>query len=445
MIIKSIKISELHGEYDYDVKFDSKLTFLYGTNGSGKTTILNILASIITGKLYNLIEYSFKEISLYYAQEESEKSDVIQIIPILNNNSLNNIKVIFNKGNYYLENIDFFLKNVDDEDIDVEFFRKYPIVESIKKLFNYIYLPLSRYGGDISFSSHNYYRYFSKRTYYTKFQNPYNTYLNESLENIDDLIRRTYTKISINENLINDKFRKAILSSSISLSDKLSINKIFDGIDNSKLSDFDESHKKYIQISKDIGIYDEKFNTKVEKFFQELKQLYENHKNKDGLSFELVLKYTEFLKIQDMAKIAEFFEKQKEENRKSINLFKDIINSFLQFSNSNKSIDISNKNGDINFTVHDRLLKLSNMSSGEKQIIITFASLIFGLSDNSTGIFIVDEPEASLHLGWQAMFIETIFKVKKKVQLIFATHSPELIGKYNKNAVMLNNKYKGNT
>lgn len=93
--------------------------------------------------------------------------------------------------------------------------------------------------------------------------------------------------------------------------------------------------------------------------------------------------------------------------------------------------------GEVIFKTRGDNLLLKDLSSGEKQIVITFASLIFGLKGDGTGIFIVDEPEASLHLEWQNKFVPAILKTNIKLQLIFATHSPELIGKYRKNAVRL--------
>ena len=52
------------------------------------------------------------------------------------------------------------------------------------------------------------------------------------------------------------------------------------------------------------------------------------------------------------------------------------------------------------------------------------------MDQRKTSIVIVDEPELSLHLSWQRMFIKKSLEVGKGVQLIFATHSPEIIGKY---------------
>ena len=64
--ILSIKIDGLYDLYNYDIEFNPELTFLYGENGCGKTTILNILSSIVTGKFYELYEYQFKVITLSF-------------------------------------------------------------------------------------------------------------------------------------------------------------------------------------------------------------------------------------------------------------------------------------------------------------------------------------------------------------------------------------------
>ncbi len=45
-----------------------------------------------------------------------------------------------------------------------------------------------------------------------------------------------------------------------------------------------------------------------------------------------------------------------------------------------------------------------------------------------TGIFIIDEPELSLHVEWQNKFIPNLLEVAGGTQLILATHSPEIIG-----------------
>ena len=70
------------------------------------------------------------------------------------------------------------------------------------------------------------------------------------------------------------------------------------------------------------------------------------------------------------------------------------------------------------------------MSSGEKQLLTFFANLIFNVDRKSSGIFVVDEPELSLHLSWQKIFVDKAININNNIQLIFATHAPEIIGRY---------------
>ncbi|MFT7031506.1 MAG: DNA repair exonuclease SbcCD ATPase subunit, partial [Marinoscillum sp.] len=54
MKILNIKIEKLYGYIDKKIDFNDDLTLLVGINGSGKTSILNILNWIISPSLPNL-------------------------------------------------------------------------------------------------------------------------------------------------------------------------------------------------------------------------------------------------------------------------------------------------------------------------------------------------------------------------------------------------------
>ena len=73
MIINRLELKGLHGIYNYSVAFRENLTFIYGENGCGKTTILDIVSSIVTGRLYNLFRYKFDELTLSYRENKRER------------------------------------------------------------------------------------------------------------------------------------------------------------------------------------------------------------------------------------------------------------------------------------------------------------------------------------------------------------------------------------
>ena len=448
MMIKKIAIQNLHDEYDYEIEFDPQLTFLFGSNGCGKTTILNMLASIVTGKLYNLVDYVFDKVQLDY-MGGNKKYEKIEIIIEKLGKDIRNMEIIFEGRKYQIEDIEnlrerLYRKNEDDN-IERSFFSTYSFAEKIKRTFNYVYLPLNRYGNDAYGMDREYFRYINRRNYFLHQQNSYNTYLNESLQYVSELIKESCMNINVQENRINDKFRKDVLSSSIRISSDMPIKQIIDEIENCKWEDVLKSKTAYIKTLNDIGVYDNNLQFKIEQFFDEFEEAYNDYEQKStnkensGIRIDLAWKYAEFLKIKGIAELAKENEKRKENVRKPKEIFLEVINDFFVNSGTDKKI-IINSEGQVRFETHNKTLSLKDLSSGEKQIVITFASLIFGLKGRTTGIFIVDEPEASLHLEWQTKFVSAIMKTNKNVQMIFATHSPELIGKYRDKAVKLTRK-----
>ena len=79
MKITRFKIKELHGIFDYDVRLNEDLTFIYGENGSGKTTVLNMLDSVVSGEVYKLFNYSFKEVIVYYEKRKNGVKSLVKV------------------------------------------------------------------------------------------------------------------------------------------------------------------------------------------------------------------------------------------------------------------------------------------------------------------------------------------------------------------------------
>ena len=70
---------------------------------------------------------------------------------------------------------------------------------------------------------------------------------------------------------------------------------------------------------------------------------------------------------------------------------------------------------------------LSSLSSGERQITTIFYA-VGQLS--SQGIVLIDEPEISLHVGWQRKILKTLETMFKAEQIIACTHSPVIGADY---------------
>jgi ABC-type cobalamin/Fe3+-siderophores transport system ATPase subunit len=81
------------------------------------------------------------------------------------------------------------------------------------------------------------------------------------------------------------------------------------------------------------------------------------------------------------------------------------------------------------FTLRDgTTLRPSQLSSGEQQMLVLAYQLLFESAPGT--LLLIDEPEISLHVGWQSTFIEDITEMgrQRRLQFLLATHSPTLIG-----------------
>ena len=451
VIISKLLIRGLHGIYNYDVSFNDDLTFIFGENGCGKTTILNIVSAVVTGKLYNLFDYHFDEIVLYYRNRSAKrkKEESVRIVSMENRYKITlespKIEELIHDVRAFRE-----YDREDEYSLERRFFSEYESPNYLKKAFNYIYLPLSRnsQNGINAFDAMPTRRKYAPR--YSERDLINKNYLNDSLRYIEELVRDGFMRISTAENAINLKFRKDLLASSLDVTSNYDVSSLTVGGSNPpSLAEIENKRKEYVKILKSLGEWNDDMNSRVDSFFSKYKGAYKdmqdmgNAKKSDSLTtaalaMNYLLMTLGFYRITQIAAQAQAVEEEKETVRSPMDAFLTTVNKFLSVSEDKKHIEI-NADGRIVVTADSprRSVSLYHLSSGEKQIIIIFAYLIFGLTTNKNGIYIIDEPEASLHLAWQRMFVKSIRNVNSSIQLIFATHAPEIIGRDSDHAVKL--------
>ena len=93
------------------------------------------------------------------------------------------------------------------------------------------------------------------------------------------------------------------------------------------------------------------------------------------------------------------------------------------FAETGKKVD-RDKN-EISFLLDEQQISAFQLSSGEKQLLIILLTVL--VQDNKPSILFMDEPEISLHIDWQRKLIKYIRELNPNVQIILATHSPDII------------------
>ncbi len=116
---------------------------------------------------------------------------------------------------------------------------------------------------------------------------------------------------------------------------------------------------------------------------------------------------------------------------KRLDLFRRIINSKFSYKEilidrekgflfkSNYPEDVANEVSDF--------LSPSSLSLGEQHELVMIYEILFQVKKHS--LVLIDEPELSLHLGWQVKFLEDLQEISALADLDFliATHAPSLI------------------
>ena len=442
MVIKSLNVNGLFGYINKSIEFDEELTILVGINGSGKTTILQIIEWLFTPSISKLSSIEFKTLDLVFIINDieykihCEHSDSV-FSYILNEDDERIGSIINFKEKSFEEtieeiNIKEFIKNTLNKNNDlieiIESF-KVPIFIDIKR--NTSLRNINRNTSvekksrdyDLGYESSGYDDLFFLDTEltpieYGKFlitknhQILLNKFRNSLEEAIFNLIKMNFESLEIQTEPPQDSELDEIIDNSRNLFSQ----DIFNSVDTFPLVDyFIDNH--ILEIKSQLKTY--KFllsNGSIPKEFFSY--------------FGVALKVAQLKKINEIAKQLEkdyylIFENF-HEYLETLNLF---------FADTKKEIDITRISeiyitilNQEKFSKNSTISDFNLLSSGEQQLFLLFTFISFS---NDGGVFLIDEPEISLHVLWQENLIPQLKKLNNtKNQLIIATHSPILVGQY---------------
>ncbi|TKI46919.1 AAA family ATPase [Bacillus mycoides] len=434
-------------ERNYHIRFHDDITLLYGVNGCGKTTILNILSTIISGELLNLGRYNFKYLELTISDhEEGTNEEKIFIketthnVPMYQIHFRDRMAIVpkeVDERNIDFDDIGFEKRAASQENLYMEregiieikddYFDKYytELVYEIKKTFYQLYIPLTRKS-----VSNNRMRIpgrsmgEDRKTSYSDA----NTYLDNSVKVAIRQLRDYRVRVTMRENRILERLKGQILKLALASNEVEIENFNLDEMIyfNSDLSDMLSISNFDIPIEQNLDALRDRLESYRESFEIDLNN---NMRIMDPMGFaNFVAAMSQLNKFAQIAKEIDKANNRREQAGLPVNQLVKIINQFLKDSEKEVFLDSGNilkfrRKGS------NKKQSIGVMSSGEKQIVIFFIYVILGVAaEKRKGIFIIDEPELSLHVEWQNKFISNLIKAAGDTQLILATHSPEIIG-----------------
>lgn len=260
-------------------------------------------------------------------------------------------------------------------------------------------------------------------------------------------LKDTYKKAS---NFISSQTEQTLKSGS--LNDDIGNTRNFCG---ATLYDLIETENLFLESTSAVAYIDDQIHFNYERKLE--KALYDKEPNLNKTLFILItelissdfVKATVSEKVEDtvkklMQRFLESSNKNKKPNEKAaldyihknmdknfiLNNSEDLFSRSELFQDINRFFESTNRkmiwnNNRICLELADgTIIDWYNFSKGEKTLLSLFL-MVYLYRD--TSVFLMDEPESSLHVEWQRMLFPALLKMAPNSQFIVATHSPFLV------------------
>lgn len=449
----------VHEYINFDINFNKDVNFIAGLNGSGKTTALNIIASMLAPSIEELAKINFEEATLHLTTSDTisfsitakQYNDSIE----LSTSALPNEQPIIASLQEFRHS---------KERSSTNKFRGLKAFKFISNLPSPMFLSLDRRFIKEVKSSDS-----SPLNFIIFDDTPHNKDVDGSMKEALELISKKSAELKDKQTLEDRKLRDKIILDSFHVDDRSSSGTALP--DNRTPSELKAKQKTIKSTLIGLDFKSEEFESIYDNFFDNLIALSKNvsevfnktrlettkssanPKKKGAASTPpiskaepLSLESSQILgkwfanshqmaRIDRLLKLIDEYEKAKTEIYRPLVKFETLVNTFLE--QTDKKIKVTNR-GEVTIFIAGTERSLTTLSSGERQILIMLAHLSLNSLLPQSGIFIVDEPELSLHISWQDMFLEAVQAAGPDLQIILATHSPAIIGGRNEFYIPLN-------
>ncbi|HEX6037918.1 AAA family ATPase [Longimicrobium sp.] len=432
MKIKRFSARGIHGYLDFDLEFDSEITFLTGINGSGKTTVVTGISALISPSLSFLaqVRYTRMEVEIEHEgmllQIGATRTDESLIlsssvdaealeIPILRD------EVPISSGRISDQAADFYQEQEARR-------AAHPVLRRLKALPTPMFLGLERRASSFFPQADSPFVHAVRR----RTHNVFSSSLSRSLVEAAAMAEQSYTTTQARHRELADRLKRQLILSSLkyepadfSISTPPTLTPV-------NIASVRATLKEIGISEKEIALYLDPFVEKLREissflpFPKDFKEIAMSRDKPRAVAYiEWITNKPQFDRLTTILRDVDRHIAATQRANKPLNNYLDIVNNFL--GDSNKTLSFA-RTGNLVVSIRGGATRpITALSSGESQLVVILTHLAFNPAAQGANVFIVDEPELSLHLRWQELFVPAIRALNPQLQAILATHSPAII------------------
>ena len=417
--LEKVEIINFWGDRNLSINFNHDINFLIGVNGSGKTTVINMIAAALNADFPTLDRLSFSKLFLQLRAVRGNKKPSIEVEKRRQLRSPYPDITFKIRDKASAKPITYSLDEIEEERIyrarPDEYYHEYPVrytrhlretrrdvIKHLLELVKVSWLSIHR----------------TPAPHRLREERSFESTVDEKLNEMSNELVKYFSQLDKMASLETDKFQQTIF---LSLLSDESESQVFSLL--SKL-DYKQEKNSLIEIFKLFRLKESKFSKRVEKHFNTYASALDKMVDKTGMDLEDLTVLLGTRRIHSVVQEWKKLTNKQEKIYKPKNTFLKVINSLMQ----RKELIINDKNELEAKTKGGKIFPLKYLSSGEKQLLIILGEAL--LQQSVPWIYIADEPELSLHVTWQENLVTNLRNVNPNAQIIFATHSPDIVSSY---------------
>lgn len=389
--------------------------FLIGRNGTGKTTLINLIHAALSMDLPALRESAFDRLEFVFKKPKSRIKPRFSVTRTLADDGHPNICYrIADNATQQPDEYHFtrqkrragalIIRTVEGTETTIS---KRPLRDRLSSIYQTTWLSLQR-GAD-------------KLAPENEWDEDHRPDVDRKLDNLSNNLTRYFSRLDRKVSDQTQLFQKTWFLSFLA-NDRRVRERDIDRLDE------DKEREALSSIFEDFDMRYDEYNAQLDRHFRLSRRA--KSSLKDGGSSVPVKDYLVAVDVMRMHMLVEQWqelERVKEliygprfnfERVASEMLFRKTL-----FTNTSNQIVIQSE--------LEEPIPLDKLSSGEKQLLIFLSETL--LQEQESYIFMADEPELSMHVEWQEELVPALLGINPAAQVLFATHSPDVVNKYQQN------------
>ncbi len=404
--IDTVEITGFWGNQTAKARFFPDVSIFIGRNGTGKTTFMDLLHGVLTVDLRVLASHEFDSISIRMVA--GSRTRILRVSKEQGQGPVELLRFQVGKNAYrfplYSPEMDVHRHLRARPQLQAQF---RTLKVALSKLVNVSSLPVDRSAHD-SFSEDD----------YSPSRRPLRPQVDERLTDLSKQFTQYQLALASEAEGINEHFQNEVLASIL-------YDPRFDSFATSNLKEIDLSHheeelnKAYSELNAFTAEMPDRITKHIRAIERSLSAVRAFREDNAGIAIDDIFPIALLRRSTHIVQLLSDAEAQRNRVFRPIDTFLKTLRSFI----SDKHLEVS-LGGDLQFARGNRELSISQLSSGEKQLLILLTETL--LQRSQPFVFIADEPELSLHIEWQAQVVKSIKHLNENAQVIVATHSPEI-------------------